>query len=168
MDVYLSGTFQASQIPRVLLYRAKQDVKYNGALTKVAQFSDTNLIIWIDPMKNDLYASAITVDSRATRALEPTPDIAVENVPVKKVFRVTVVFTPKFLELYINGKLELSYPFKNSLSSIPDTSVFYPPISAVNNNVMISNLAFWPRILTAREVRSYGSPITNEAFYSPK
>jgi len=169
MDVYLSGTFQASQIPRVLLYRAKSDVKYTGTVSDMlSRFPDTNLIVWIDPMKNDLYASAVTVNAQAQRLIDPTPHIAVENIPVKKVFRLTVVFTPKFLEVYINGKLEVSHPFKNSLSSIADTSVFYGPLSAVNNNVMISNLALWPRILTAREVRSYGSPITNEAFYSPK
>jgi hypothetical protein len=169
MDVYLSGTFQASQVPRVLLYRAKSDVKYTGTVSNMlTQFPDTNLIVWIDPMKNDLYASAVTVNAQAQRLIDPSPQVAIENVPVKKVFRVTLVFTPKFLEVYINGKLEVTHPFKNSLSSIADTSVFYGPLSAVNNNVLISNLAFWPRMLTAREVRSYGSPITNEAFYSPK
>jgi hypothetical protein len=33
-------------------------------------------------------------------------------------------------------------------------------------NVMISNLAFWPRVLTSREARAYGSPISNENFFS--
>ena len=47
-----------------------------------------------------------------------------------------------------------------------DNSVFYPVISSIGPNVLVANVAFWPRILSAREVRANGSPISNNSFFS--
>lgn len=170
MDVFLSGNFQASNLPRVLLYRAiggnvspPQSDKVGHLITR---FPDSNILVWLDPMKNDLFVSIVssTDGTAATRRLETTE--AVENVPVKKVFRVTVVYTQQFVEIYIDGSLEKSMALKSNPITVSDKAAFYPVISSIGPNVLISNLAFWPRALTAREVRAYGAPISNDAFFS--
>jgi hypothetical protein len=169
-DLYLSGDFQASSVPRVILYRsASGNVSPPSTDTKdnlLTRFPDTNLLIWLDSIKNDLYVSIVTTSdgTAATSLLETTP--AVENVPIRKVFRISVVFTQQFVEVYINGNLEKSMAVKKPPKTIADRSSFFPVISSIGPNVLISNLAFWPRALSAREVRAYGKPLTNETFYS--
>lgn len=171
MDVFLSGNFQASNLPRVLLYRAigaNVSPPQSDTTDKLAsRYPDSNILVWLDPMKNDLFVSIISSSSgsgTATRVLETTP--AIENVPVKKVFRVTVVFTPQFIEVYINGNLDKSMTLKNAPSTVSDKAVFYPVISSIGPNVLTSNIAFWPRALTVREVRANGEPTSNDAFFS--
>lgn len=164
MDVFLSGNFQASNVPRVLLYRSI-NTKVSPPSTDtsgniISRFPDSNLIIWIDPMKNDLFASIRT----GTGTMQTTP--AIENVPIKKTFRLTVVFTQKFIELYINGNLEKSMAFNNPPITAADRAHFFPVISTIGPNVLIANLAFWPRVLTSREARAYGLPISNDAFFT--
>ena len=170
MDVFLSGNFQASNVPRVLLYRAltnsvsppQSDTKAN----LVTRFPDSNIIVWLDPMKNDLFVSIVSSSdgTAATRKLETIS--AVENIPIKTVFRVTIVFTQQILEVYINGDLEQSMAMKHPPSTVSDKSVFFPVISSIGPNVLISNLAFWPRPLSVREVRAFGTPISNDSFFS--
>jgi len=172
MDVFLSGNFQASTIPRVILYRSSGRVSWESSSVEIRdydsqilqKFPDTNILVWLDPMKNDLFVSAITTNSQNETQVETTS--AIENVPVKHVFRVMIVFTRTFLEVYINGKLEKTMTFEGNLITIADTAYFYPVIANIGSSVLISSLAFWPRVLTAREARAYGSPLTNDAFYA--
>lgn len=176
MDVYLTGIFQASDIPRVLLYRSKNKVSWdtNPKATPVlhTNFNETNFMIWLDPLKNDLNVGGITITKTGTppaaQNIERVESAIVENVPVKKVFRVTVVFTDTFLEVYINGKLESTKPFSHELKSVADTTKFYPVITEATPSVQVSNLTFWPRILSAREVQAWGSPMSKESFYPSK
>jgi hypothetical protein len=169
MDVFLSGNFQASQIPRVILYRSPERVDLTSPVKDIDghlldSFPDTNILVWLDSMKNDLFVSVMTTDSSDRTVLETIS--AIENVPVKHVFRVTIVFTRTFLEVYINGKLEKSMAFKGTLIDIADNASIFPVVSTIGPSVLISNVALWPRVLTAREVRAYGEPITNDAFYA--
>jgi hypothetical protein len=169
-DVYLSGNFFSSSIPRVLLYRSINDSvsppPTDTSDNLVTRFPDTNILVWLDSMKNDLYVSVITsTDGTASTARLETSQ-AVQNIPVKNVFRVTVVFTQQFVEIYINGKLEQTMAIKTQPVTVAPTAEFYPVIQSIGPNVLISNLSFWPRVLTSREVAAYGSPISNNAFFS--
>jgi hypothetical protein len=130
----------------------------------LSAFPDTNLIIWLDPIKNDLFVSVITNTQEGVPNRMETID-PIENVPIKKVFRVTVVFTQQFLEVYINGNLEKSMPFQGAPIQTSAEANFYPAVSAVGPNVRLANIAFWPRTLTAREVRAYGAPMATENFF---
>ena len=188
MDIYLSGDFQAMTIPRVLLYRSTSSngikpasnlsswttgssvsAGSTGAISAalMGTFPDSNLIIWLDPVKNDLYATVMTsVDGTAANAnLETTPPI--ENVPIRKVFRLTVVFTQQFIELYINGNLERSMALMNLPVSASTSANFFPVISTIGGNIRIAHMAFWSRTLSARESRAYGMPIASEVFFNP-
>lgn len=180
-DIYLSGDFQAASIPRVLLYRSTVagGVKPPSAIERwsggvkdihtnlMSMFPDTNIVIWLDPTNNDLFASIVTSeDGSATNAKIETTK-AVENVPIRKVFRLTVVFTQQFIELYINGNLERSMALKSRPLTVAPRANFYPVIPTIGGNVRIANLAFWPRTLSAREVRAYGMPIALDTFFNP-
>jgi hypothetical protein len=187
MDMYLSGDFQAMTIPRVLLYRS---TRTNGVSppsdlsnwstgssgssgsTSISRallgtFPDTNFILWLDPVKNDLYASVITsTDGTATNVrIETTKPI--ENIPIRKVFRVTVVFSQQFVELYINGNLEQSTALKNLPLTVAPKAYFFPVISTIGPNTRLANIAFWPRTLSVKEVRTYGMPIAPDTFFNP-
>ena len=169
-DVYLSGNFFSSSIPRVLLYRSiKGSVSppiTDTSANLLKTFPDTNIILWLDSMKNDLYLSVVTSTSGTASTARLQTSKAVQNIPVKNVFRVTVVFTQQFAEIYINGKLEETMAMKSSPVTVATNASFYPVIKSIGPNVLISNLSFWPRVLTSREVSSYGSPISNNAFFS--
>ena len=158
MDVWLTGDFMLSNMPRVILYRASADnipktqadagTAYPN--TSTGAYSGTNIIVWLDPYKNDLFVSAVT----ATNTLIT---VSAENVPVRSVFRVGIVFSTKFLELYINGKLSMSIPITVTIKCINETTKkvpFYPTVQPIMNNVVIRNLTYWPRILTASEMRA--------------
>lgn len=168
-DVYLSGSFQATSMPRVILYRGREaNTTLNTTDTKdnlLGRFPDTNLIVWMDPIKNDLFVSVITGDSASgTLRLQTTNPIA--NVPIRKVFRITVVYTDQFIEVYKDGSLEQSMSFQNTPVASANTSYFFPTTAKTLGSAMISNVAYWPRILVAREVRTYGMPMSNETFFS--
>jgi len=169
-DVYLSGNFFSSSIPRVLLYRSiKGSVSpppTDTSANLVTRYPDTNMLLWLDSMKNDLYVSVVSsTDGTASTARLETSE-AVQNIPVKNVFRVTVVFTQQFAEIYINGKLKQTMAMKSPPVTVAPTAEFYPVIKSIGPNVLISNLSFWPRVLTSREVAAYGSPVSNNAFFS--
>lgn len=158
MDVWLTGDFMLSNMPRVILYRAnaqnipktQANAGTNYPDTKSNAYKDTNIIVWLDPYKNDLFVSAVT-------ATDTLITVSSENVPVRNVFRVGIVFSSKFLELYINGKLSMSMPITEVIKCINEKTTkvpFYPTIQPILNNVVIRNLTFWPRILTANEMRA--------------
>ncbi|NBP64346.1 MAG: hypothetical protein EBU66_06685, partial [Bacteroidetes bacterium] len=159
MDLYFTGVFEPSNTPLVLLYRSN-DIQTPPTDSKslITTYSKTNLIVWLDSFKNDLKVSGIQRDSNLQTSV-------IENVPIKKVFRVTVVFADTFLEVYINGKLESTQPFQN-LKPVADTYRFYT--GRTTSSVQMSNLTFWPRILSAREVQAWGSPMSKESFYISK
>jgi hypothetical protein len=169
LDIFLSGNFQASNLPRVLLYRAVNNSvsppQTDTVTNLISRFPDSNILVWLDPMKNDLFVSIVSSgDGGKTKRLETTE--AIDNVPVKDVFRATIVFSQQFLEVYINGYLRKSMAIQKNLLTAADNSVFYPVISSIGPNVLVANVAFWPRILSAREVRANGSPISNNSFFS--
>ncbi len=174
LDAYITGAFQTSKIPRVLLYR-NIDTKVQPSATDtkdnfIARFPATNLILWLDPNLNDLYASVIvknpsSAEGAALSLVETTPPV--ENVPQREPFRITVVFTLQLIEIYINGKLRISHPFVNPPNQITATKNYiFPTVPGVQGGVMTSNYTFWPRPLSARETKANGDPMTNSSIFT--
>ena len=57
-DIYLSGNFMLAEIPRVILYRGSEEVISGGTANSLqSTYSQSNIIVWLDPVKNDLYVS---------------------------------------------------------------------------------------------------------------
>ena len=154
-----------AQIPRVGLYRGSDAVINGGTVNNLqSTYSQSNIIVWLDPVKNDLYVSVFAQKDGTTVVLETSDPV--ENVPIKSVFRLAVVFSPNFLEIYINGKLERSMVIDGSIVSVNETNNFYSSVKAIQSNVMLGNLTMWPRILTSREINVYESaPKADEKFF---
>ena len=176
VDVFLSGAFSVTTAPRVLLYRDTDTITQATAdavevesddATGIVQSSsfgsaypNTNIVAWLDPIKNDLYVSVKV----GTKFLHTAP---IQNVPVKKVFALAIVFSSSFVEVYINGKLEQSMAITGLVAGAGPNTVLWPPTQSAQSTVRIANLAVWPRVLTAREVRAYvSSPAATNALFN--
>ena len=198
-DMFVTGQFVTSGTPRVVLYRARvphtAEITVAGTSLHTA-FTDTNLLVWLDPIKNDLYVGAVTntggntsTSTTTTTTTTTSIDIcgnnvdvvpltetvsgnrlestrAIENVPVRKPFRVTIVCAEKFLEVYINGKLEQSRPLVGKPIAQEGTH-FYPPPTRVRTSVQIANMLTWNRVLKSRECKANGEPIAPASLFSP-
>lgn len=168
-DTYLSGDFFSTNAPRVILYRSRVPVPMNSGdreATILDRFPDTNLLVYLDPMKNDLIVGVATSDGAAAhKTLEKLPPI--QNVPMRKVFRTSVVFTETFIEVYINGKLQQSMPLKQKPIQQDAKFDFYTTPAMFGSNVKIANMLFWPRPLRSRDVRANGDPIAPDTLFSP-
>jgi hypothetical protein len=166
MDVFLYGTFHASQTPRVLFYRGTAPVTTDFTREQITTtFAGTNILMWLDPVKNDMYVSAIVTSNGARTVSSSRP---IENLPIRKPFRVGVVFTQKFIEVYINGKLRLTHILSNLPIEIT-TGKFYGPIIPAMNSVAIANLSYWSHPLSPRQAQATGAPIASSTlFTTPK
>jgi len=164
-DVYLSGNFMLAQIPRVILYRNSEPIIAGGTVNSLqSTYPNTNLIVWLDPVKNDLYVSVLAQADGTNTVIETSAPI--ENVPIRKVFRLAVAFAPNFVELYINGKLERSMVINGTVLSINENNKMYSSIQPIQNNVMLGNLTMWPRVLTSREIHvNESAPIKDSLFF---
>ncbi|NBV77159.1 hypothetical protein EBR66_03290 [bacterium] len=117
-------------------------------------------------MKNDLNVTVITSEDGTAAKAQLQTMAPIENIPMKEVIRLTVIFTQKFVEVYINGALEKTMTLHNPPMPVSDASMFYPPTSNVMPSAFLANLTFWPRVLTVREIASNGDPIASDSFFS--
>lgn len=175
LDLFSTGTFPLTTIPRVLLYRNSTTsvpmTQTDTSGTLLNRFTTSNLVLWMDPVKNDLYLTIFTqtvgkdnVPSGSAAAEQFGP---IENVSLRKPVRISIVFSSSFIELYMNGKLQISGALKSPPRTVPATSYFYPPVQQIGNNVMIANLAYWPRHLTAAEILNFESaPVATTTFFT--
>ena len=137
-----------------------------GTFDLKTYFPDSNMVVWLDPMKNDLFVSIITSSNGTAASAVVQTSEPIENLPMKEVFRLTIVFTQQFVEIYIDGSLKRTMTLSSPPISVSDSSRFYPPPSNVMPSVFLANLTFWPRVLTVGEVTRYGKPIGTNAFFS--
>lgn len=168
MDLYLTGSFDVSTSPRVILYNARDAVPGGISFTKeglATKFPDANVIMWIDPEKNDLYMSTITSDlvsgSKRVETSEP-----IENIPIGKPFRITYVYTQHFIEVYVNGSLQITMPYKNAATISQSSSPFFFGHASSRTSCLVGNVFYWPHVLTSREVRASGAPVSTVAFFT--
>jgi len=169
MDLYLPGTFITSVAPRVILYNAPRPVTGNAFTAKTfpATFTNSNIIMWLDPAVNDLYMSTITSDvSGGVKRVETTAPIS--NIPMKTPFRITYVYTQGFLEIYLNGSLQTTMSYKNPPIGSSSLNPFFFGHLTSRAVCLAGNVNYWPRPLTSREVRAAGSPVSTPAFFGVK
>lgn len=168
-DTYLSGDFLTTQAPRVIVYRSRVPVAMTSAdreATLLDRFPNTNLLVYLDPLKNDMIVAVATSDGVAAhKTLRKLP--AIENVALRKVFRTTIVFTETFLEVYINGHLEQSLALTEKPLQQDAKFDFYTTPALFGSNVKVANMSFWPRPLKSRDVRANGTPVASDTLFSP-
>ena len=164
-DVFISPDFSAISSPRVVLYRSTSAKKLTATMDIseiLTQFDDSNLIVYVDSMKNDLYI--LTQTTTPTGHVTPEPLPVITNVPVGSPFRIGIIFASNYVEVYINGKLEATRILKGTL--IGSIGGFYSPPAMVSSSVRLANLQYWPRILTPSDLNSVGPVIPSPSFFT--
>jgi len=170
MDLYLTNRFiDQAPVPRIIFYnsgRGPVTSTIRDISAAVTAFPQANLIVWLDPLVNNLYASVITSDTApgSRPVIQTTP--AITNVPMKSPFRVTYVYDQNFLEVYMNGYLETSMSFRYKPIGRSSSPPFYFGHISSRESCLVGKVNYWPRELASREVLANGSPQSNVAFFT--
>jgi hypothetical protein len=197
-DCYLNGTYLSTTVPRVLFYfgstpvsilnnnnlreyisSSEEDPPKLLTLAKtdlITKFQQTNFIVYVDPVKNDMKVGVFTVSS-----IDPTKkylEIAsiIPNIPIKETFQISIVLNNKFIEVYKNKKLVNTYKIGSlapekvvlNTSAVPSTDYgIYTPISYIKDTIKIGNVQFYNGTLTSGQIRDLiKAPKTNTFFTS--
>jgi hypothetical protein len=172
-DLFLPGTFEVGKIPRILLYKSDAPVHLGdndlkGITTNpfpfLRLFPKTNIIVWADPVTNDIYVSAITQDMPDGSPTE-VRSAPLQNVPIQKPFRLTVVFTKQFMEIYKNGSLEQTVPFTHSPMILSPKSYFFPQTLPLRSSVYLANLTVYYGVLTSKQIFIDAKNVASSKFF---
>lgn len=164
MDLFIDRNLELSNTERVVLYRANKPVvpDSTGAKTIFQNYPESNLMVYLQKDTNDLVVSAIT-QSQTQIYVESAPTIL--NAPLKQPFRLTLVYLPNLLEVYMNGRFRGSRVLKNPpLNTI---SQFYAAPDAFQNTIKVMNLGYWNRPLLAREIAHTAPALASTALFKP-
>lgn len=163
-DTFIIGDFVTAGVPRVLLYRSPYPVGLSSADTidtLPTLFSNSNMLVYIDPLTNDLFVAVLKTDSTY---LISDP---IKNVPLRVPFRVTLVVSDNFLEVYLNGDLQQMMAFNGAIITSPSSNYFFGPPPIVNQSVNIGNIQYLNAVLTSQVVRfNAQKPFSNSLFAS--
>lgn len=161
-DTFLQSDFITTGVPRVILYRASSPVslKSNDKINSLSTiFGNSNILVYMDPLTNDLYVSALKQDSTYATT-QP-----IKNVPLRSPFRITLVISDNFLEVYLNGDLKQMLTFNGQIVSSPSSAYFFGPPPIVNQSIKVGNIQAYNSVLSSKIVRMYGQqPISNTLF----
>ncbi len=164
MDLFIDRNLQLSNTERVVIYRADKPVvpDTTGAKTLFQNYPQTNLAIYLQKDTNDLVVSAITSDQTRTY-VESAPTIL--NAPLRQPFRLTIVFLPNLLEVYVNGRFRGSRVLKNQPINSPFQ--FFAPPEAFQNTIKVVNLVYWNRPLLSREIAKAPPALASTEIFKP-
>lgn len=164
-DVYMDNELTLSNRKRIFFYRSSGPVVVDPSQPEdlLQQYPESNLFMYLAPNTNDLIVTAVTKKPNGDLVYESAPTIL--NVPVKQVIRLTVVFLPQLLEVYLNGKLHGTRTLR--FTPLSTDTYFCSTPDAFRGTVRVMNLKYWDRPLSAVEVSKSGPPLTDKALYSP-
>ena len=164
-DIYMDNEASLSNRKRVFFYRASSPVVVDSSKAEdlFVDYPESNLFMYLSPNTNDMVVTAVTMKRNGDYVFESTPTLL--NVPIKEVIRVTVVFMPQVLEVYLNGKLHGTRTFRFTPRS--STAYFFSSPDAYRGSVRVMNLKYWDRPLTSVEIAKSGPPLTEKKLYSP-
>jgi hypothetical protein len=162
VDVFIDKDLSLSNMERMILYRGKSPVVPDKTKTLQANYPESNLLIYLQNDTNDLVVSAITSDATGT-FVESAPTVL--NVPIRKPFRVTAVYLPNLLEVYMNGRFIGSRVLKGK--PLQTGTQFLPPPEQFQQTVKILNVSYWARPLLAREIVAAPPPLPDASKFKP-
>jgi hypothetical protein len=158
LNVLVSSKYSSVSAPRVLLYRDETPVALPGTTTEkdlYSLFKNTNLLVYVDSMKNDLHVSAMT--SKGEESITP-----ITNIPIQTPFNLSIVYMPTFIEVYIDGKLQATRILSGSPMACNRN--FFGPPATVSNVVKVGQLSYVPFAVNASKIRSSGSIPSSDFF----
>ena len=162
VDVFIDKDLSLSNMERMILYRGKSTVVPDKTKTLQANYSESNLLVYLQNDTNDLVVSAITSDATGT-FVESAPTVL--NVPIRQPFRVTAVYLPNLLEVYMNGRFIGSRVLKGK--PLQTGTQFLPPPEQFQQTVKILNVSYWARPLLAREIVAAPPPLPDASKFKP-
>ena len=163
-DIFIENETVMASKRRVFFYRAKYPVIPSSNTDDLIEtYADSNLLMYLLPNTNDLVVSAITEDSTGIMHLESAPTVL--NVPIRQPFRLTVVFLPQVLEVYMNGKLFATKTFQYKPKATKTN--FWGPPDLFRNTVRVMNFTYWDRPLMAMEVPKTPPAIPDASKFNP-
>lgn len=167
MDIFVKNQLSMTSTPRVVLYRSEQPVEAprdKKASDLFELYPATNLLVYLDAEKNDLNVIAVTRDGENNLSPEGIPPIP--NIPLETPFRLSIVFQPTTMEVYLNGQLQATRVF---IGRPNETSgKFYGPSEFVRESIRVANLQYWARMLTPSEIQSTGPVLPGADFFVVK
>ena len=162
VDVFIDKDLSLSNMERMILYRGKRTVVPDKTKTLQANYPESNLLIYLQNDTNDLVVSAITSDATGT-FVESAPTVL--NVPIRQPFRVTAVYLPNLLEVYMNGRFVGSRVLKGK--PLQTATQFLPPPEQFQQTVKILDVSYWARPLLAREIVAAPPPLPDASKFKP-
>jgi hypothetical protein len=194
-DFYVSHTYRSIDVPRVLFYFASSKVsitrnselkEYKGDATEtpklltsnetdlISNFSNTNFIVYMDPVKNDLKIAVIT-----EKGSDKYVEIAciIKNIQINKSIKITIVLTSKFIEVYKNKELHTTYTIGTlvprtsgpvrlfSVNKNIDNFGIYSPIDFIRTTIKVANIQYFNTVLTSSQIRTLLNPLSSEVLF---
>jgi hypothetical protein len=126
MDIFIERPNDITNAYRTIFVRQVASAKSTASTNPTTiqdQIDDYNLAVYLEKGANDLYASVMCSN-------KTVKTIKLKNTPVREPFRLVVVLSDTYMDLYINGQLSGSVTF----SSTPLTGanvIFGPSTSSV-------------------------------------
>ena len=148
-DLFISNNMSMGSKRRVFFYRSRDPINVGNKNTDPfhLDYPDSNLLMYLAPGTNDLSVSALTLKGTELY-VESAPTVL--NVPVNRVFRLTVILLERMLEVYLNGKLVGTKTFRYPLKQ--NSNYFFGTPQLFASSVKVMNLQYWDRPLSAVEV----------------
>lgn len=172
-DVFLNGQYVSTDVPRVLMYfdTNPENVTNNSMPENeiLTYFSNTNFIVYCDPVKNDLIVGAVTKNATSPTVKILEKAAIIENIPINKPFKISINVTPTFFEVYMNKELIKTYKLLNTLDSSTPSSrnaVLYSPISFIQDTIKIGNVQYFDGALRSDQVRFTTSNLRDKSFFT--
>lgn len=156
-DVYIDGSLLTTY-PVPIFYRDNAPIQAADAQSATPgnfnlRYHNTNIIAWVKGDTKELYVTFMTTDKGGNTVEESMKKpIATKD---KEWFRLTVVLSSSFAEIYHNWTLDSTVNLVNPLKQITNTDFYPPPVEFPVGGVEIRNMSMWPRILTPKEIRTY-------------
>lgn len=149
MDLFINRNLQLSEYERVITYRGSKPVGTSLVKGRALplNYPESNLLVYLQKDTNDLVVSAVTRTGEI-ETLESAPTVL--NAPLRQPFRITIVYMPQLLELYVNGRFRGSRVLRGQPKNTP--LQFFGPPDPFQQTVKMVNLVYWNRPLLAREV----------------
>ena len=96
----------------------------------------------------------------------------IKNIPIKQAFKVTIVLTSKFIEVYMDKKLVNTHKIGSlsgsnvQLNTVNANYGIYTPIRFIGNTVRVGNIQFFNGPLTSSQIRSLITPVLTNTFFN--
>jgi hypothetical protein len=160
-EVVLNGEFLTTTVPRVLLYRSAAPIilKATDDMSAIDNLMKaSNIVVYVDPLKNDLYVSVLD-SSQVQKRITSKP---LENIPLRTPFRIALVVSDTFLEIYMNGEFVQTLPYPTGIMDNPDVSYIFSTPAIVKQTVQVGAINLWSYEMSAKAIRNFSKqPLTS-------